>query len=180
MDTNRTAHTTAAPALGHYEIDPDASIIEFTTRHVFGLLPVRGTFAIRSGSIDINEPLDDCAVRVELDAASFATGSRQRDDAVRSARFLDTARHPLMTFAADRLDGTTLHGTLTVRGIARPVHLSVAESASSAGSFTARATARVDRTVFGVTASRGMAGRHLDVAVRVRCVRGGRPLAQDL
>ncbi|MGW8725014.1 YceI family protein [Streptomyces sp. NPDC055808] len=170
METNQDS-TTAAPGLGHYTIDPDASTVEFTTRHVFGLLPVRGSFAIRSGSVDIAEPLGDSGVRAEIDTASFRTGSKQRDAAVRSARFLDAARHPSMTFTADRLDGTTVAGTLTVCGTARPVSLSIEESASTTGAFTALATARVDRTEFGVTASRGMAGRYLTVTIRVRCVR---------
>ena len=39
------------------------------------------------------------------------------------------------------------------------------------GSFTARATVRIDRTQFGITASRGLAGRYLDTTVEVRCVR---------
>jgi hypothetical protein len=41
----------------------------------------------------------------------------------------------------------------------------------SPGSFTARATVRIDRYDFGLTASRGLAGRYLDVTVEVRCVR---------
>ncbi|MCX5384035.1 YceI family protein [Streptomyces sp. NBC_00083] len=171
MDTNQATPAPAAPALGHYAIDPAASTVAFTTRHVFGLLPVRGTFALRSGSVDVAEPLGASRVRAEIDAASFTTGSRQRDRAVRSARFLDAGRHPLITFTADRVEATTVAGVLTVCGSARPVTLSIGESACGAGWFTARATVRVDRTAFGVTASRGMAGRHLDVTVGVRCVR---------
>ncbi|MFI6683850.1 YceI family protein [Streptomyces sp. NPDC050485] len=170
METNQD-RTTAAPGLGRYEIDPAGSTVTFTTRHVFGLLPVHGSFAIRSGTVDIVEPLTASSVRAEVDPASFRTGSRQRDTAVRSARFLDTARHPVMTYTADRLDGTALTGTLTVCGVTQPVTLAIENSASSAGAFTARATTRIDRTRFGVTASRGMAGRYLDVRVEVRCVR---------
>lgn len=170
METNQD-RTTAAPGLGRYEIDPGGSTVTFRTRHVFGLLPVSGGFAIRSGTVDIAEPLDGSGVRAEIDAASFSTGSRQRDTAVRSPRFLDADRHPLITFTADRLDGTVLPGTLTVCGIARPVSLTIEESTSSAGAFSAVATTRIDRTAFGVTASPGMAGRHLDLTVRVRCIR---------
>jgi len=32
---------------------------------------------------------------------------------------------------------------------------------------------RIDRTEFGVTASRGLAGRYLDVTAVLRCVRRG-------
>ena len=50
---------TQAPRLGHYEIDVSRSRVTFRTRHMFGLGSVRGTFAIRSGSVDIAEPLAD-------------------------------------------------------------------------------------------------------------------------
>jgi hypothetical protein len=35
-----------------------------------------------------------------------------------------------------------------------------------------RATARIDRTEFGVTAYRGLAGRYLDMSVEVQCIPG--------
>ena len=35
----------------------------------------------------------------------------------------------------------------------------------------ARASTRIDRSEFGLTAYRGVAGRHLDMTVEMRCVR---------
>ena len=49
---NTPDQITATPHLGRYRIDPDATTISFRTRHVFGLLPVRGTFAARGGTVD--------------------------------------------------------------------------------------------------------------------------------
>ena len=69
------------------------------------------------------------------------------------------------------MDGPALLGMLTVRGVARPVTLSIDRSAITPRSFTARAATRIDRTEFGVTAYRGLAGRYLDMTVEVRCVR---------
>ena len=40
---------------------------------------------------------------------------------------------------------------------ARPVTLSIGQLAVAPGSFTARATMRIDRTEFGITAYRGLA-----------------------
>jgi polyisoprenoid-binding protein YceI len=57
------------------------------------------------------------------------------------------------------------------RGVSRPVSFVVGEFAGSAGKFTARATTRVDRTQFGITAARGLAARYLDITVEVTCVR---------
>jgi polyisoprenoid-binding protein YceI len=159
------------PQLGRYEIDTRSSTVRFRTRHLFGLGRVRGSFAIRAGTVDIAEPLAGSRIRAEIDAASFRTGNPVRDTAVRSARFLDAEVHPVMTFASERTDGSTLTGTLTVRGVTRPVTLSIEQSAVAAGSFTARAAARIDRTEFGVTASRGLAARYLDLTVEVRCLR---------
>jgi polyisoprenoid-binding protein YceI len=160
-----------APQPGRYEIDTSRSAVTFRTRHLFGLASARGSFAIRTGTIDVAEPPAGSSVYAEIETASFATGNEQRDASVRSARLLDATRHPVITFASERTDGPTLTGTLTVRDAARPVSLLIGQSAVEPGSFTVRATARIDRTEFGVTAYRGLAGRYLDMMVEVLCVR---------
>ena len=145
----------------------------FRTRHLFGLAPVRGTFALRPGTVDVTEPLASSRIRLEIDAASFRTGLGARDVTVRSARFLDTGRHPVMVFVAETTDGDTLDGALTVCGTTQPVRLPLELSVQPDGSFTARGAVRIDRTEFGITASRGLAARYLDVSAEVRCVRRG-------
>jgi len=160
-------------SLGRYEIDASQSKVTFRTRHMFGLGPVRGTFAIRSGSTAIAEPLTDSAIEAEIDAASFRTRNPQRNRTVRSARFLDAARYPVISFRDGRVspDGQTISGTLTVRDVSRPVTLSVGQVTAAGRSFTGTATVRVDRTEFGLTAMPGLAGRYLDLTLEVRCVR---------
>ena len=164
-------HAATAPRLGRYEIDASRSAVTFRTRHLFGLAPVRGSFTILTGTIDVTEPITDSIIHAEIDTASFRTGNQQRDASVRSARFLDAGRHPVMTFAAEGIDGGQVAGTLTVGTVTRPVTLSVGPTAVSPGSFTARATTRIDRAEFGVTAARGIAGRYLDISLEVQCAR---------
>ena len=170
---NTEPQTMQAPRLGRYEIDASRSRVTFRTRHMFGLGPVRGTFAIRSGSVGIAEPLADSAVQVEIDAASFRTGNEQRDQSVLSARFLNATRYPVISFRDGHVsaDGTTIRGMLTVREACRPVSLSIGQVTVDERSFTASATVRVDRTEFGVTAMPGLAGRYLNLTVEVRCTR---------
>jgi len=163
--------TTAIPQLGRYQIDPGGSSVTFRTRHLFGLAPVRGSFAITAGTVDVTEPLTASRVRAEIEAASFHTRNPMRDAQVRSARLLAADAHPVLAFSSAGLDGQVLAGTLTVREVTRPVSVLAEVTGVSPGSFTARATARIDRYDFGVTASRGLAGRYLDVTVEVRCVR---------
>lgn len=165
--------TATTPQLGHYRIDPNQSAVTFRTRHLFGLAPVRGTFAIKAGTVDIAEPLAASGIYAEIETASFRTRSSQRDRSVLSPSFLDAGRYPVLTFRSGPIDAETqvVTGTLTVRDVTRPVRLSVARCVVSRQSFTARATTRIDRTEFGITASRGLAGRYLDMTVEVQCVR---------
>ncbi len=154
---------------GRYAIE--TSSVKFRTRHLFGLLPVRGEFTVRAGTVDVATPLADSSVRVEIDAASMSTGNDRRDEDVRSPRFLDTARHPVITFVSERVEETAVTGTLTVHGVDRPLTLAITGSDATRDGFTVRATTSVDRTEFGVTAAPGMAGRRLDVSLEITCVR---------
>jgi polyisoprenoid-binding protein YceI len=172
MHTEPQLNVAITPQLGRYDIDPSQSAVTFRTRHLFGLAPVRGTFAIRGGTVDIAGPVTASAVCAEIETASFRTASSQRDRTVLSPRFLNPAEYPVITFASGRIDAGTgvVTGTLTVAETSRPISLSIVHYAPSAGSFTGRATTRVDRTEYGVTAMRGLAGRYLDITVEVRCV----------
>src|SRR5262245_16358852 len=93
-----------APAPGTYRIDAARSAITFTTRHLFGLGPVRGGFELREGEIRVTDPVQEASARAKISAASFHTGNASRDGAVRSARLLDTRTHPDITFISRRLD----------------------------------------------------------------------------
>jgi polyisoprenoid-binding protein YceI len=172
----KPAFIATTPQPGHYDIDPDRSRVTFATRHLFGLGRINGSLAIRGGTADVAEPIAASAIYAEIETASFRTKSRQRDRSVLSPRFLDPAGHPVMTFRSDRIEaegqqGQVLTGTLTVRGTTRPVTLTIARCEVSRGCFTARATARIDRTEFGITAARGLAARYLDLTVEVQCTR---------
>jgi polyisoprenoid-binding protein YceI len=176
--SSTTEDVLQAPPVGRYGIDRRASTITFKSRHLFGLAPVAGTMAVRDGLVEIADPLTRSSVQVEIDTASFHTGSRHRDGDVRSARFLDAARYPWMVFTSERLERSggrwTLAGTLLVRDVARPISLAIERSTVQPGppsSFVVWASTRIDRTEFGLTAAKGMAGRHLDVSLRVLGVR---------
>jgi polyisoprenoid-binding protein YceI len=169
-------NSTAAPGArriqpGHYDIDTGGSTVTFRTRHLFGLAPVRGSFAIRRGAVDVTEPFAESAIYVEIETASFRTSNPMRNQAVPSRRFLDARTYPLITFSSDHLDQAAgvISGTLTVRDVQRPVVLSVTASELSGGRLTARATTRIDRHEFGISRARGLAGRYLTLTIAVEC-----------
>jgi polyisoprenoid-binding protein YceI len=127
--------------------------------------------AMVCGSADINYPLSESLVRAEIDAASFCTDNPRRDRTVRGRRYLEVDAHPTFTFVGDRVVDDVVSGTLTVRGVTQPVRLRVTRLAPDRNSFVVEAVTRIDRLAFGITASRGLAARYLQVTVRTRGVR---------
>ncbi|MEU9831583.1 YceI family protein [Streptosporangium sp. NPDC048047] len=161
----------AAPAPGVYRIDPEATEIRFATRHIFGLLPVTGSFALDHGELRIAEPATDSTVDAVVRAGSFASGIAARDHKVRSDVYLDAAAHPEIVYHGLRVepssDGARVHGTLTVRGVTRPTVLTLTSLVVEDGVLRARAETTVDRYAFGLTREKGMTGRHFRLFLAV-------------
>ncbi len=159
-----STETVTVPTAGTYRIEPGESTISFATRHMFGLAPVRGTFALRDGVVHVASPVETSTVRATIAADSVDTGLAARDNTVRSTRYLDAARHPDITFTANgvaRDGGWVLRGTLTVRGRTEPLDVRIDEVHVLDDRLRVRASAEVDRYAWGVTAMKGMTGRRL-------------------
>jgi polyisoprenoid-binding protein YceI len=95
---------------------------------------VRGLFHGLSGTLDFDPAQPERAsVQVRIDATTLTTGVEKRDEHLRSADFLDVANHPELSFRSTRVVLTgnpagpwaNIEGELTIRGITRPVTLSV-------------------------------------------------------
>ncbi|MFB4301239.1 YceI family protein [Actinomadura sp. NTSP31] len=120
---------TVAPGLttGTWNIDPTHSEVTFTIRHL--MTKVRGSFTEFSGAVQIADDLAGSSATAEIKMASIDTRNADRDAHVRQADVLDVENHPTMTFNATgvRTEGGEyyLDGDLTIRGITRPVSLTV-------------------------------------------------------
>lgn len=171
MTRSDSEQTVTIPGAGEYRVDPGACAVAFTTRHLFGLAPVRGTFDVREGHLHVAEQPERTAVRVTIAAPSFATGNTSRDAMVRSATYLDADRHPDITFRATAAErtagGWVAPGQLTVRDVTRDLAVQVDAASVNGRDVTLRAHARVDRYAFGITAMKGMTGRYLDITLDV-------------
>lgn len=166
---------TVQPQSGLYDIEPELSGIAFTSRHLFGLGKVAGTFKVLSGRIAIADRLEDSTVEAEVDAASFYTGLNARDRQVRSAKFLDVAAHPTISFRSTGLDNASgrpvLQGSVTAKGQSAPFAVEVTRSSVNGDVIDLVATTTIDRYALGVTAMKGMAGRYLHITVNVHATR---------
>ncbi|WP_130864569.1 YceI family protein [Acidipropionibacterium timonense] len=110
---------------GTFTLDASHSRLGFVTRHAM-VTKVRGAFEDFSGTASGNGT-DPSSVKVEVtaQAASFTTGSADRDAHVKSADFLDVEQYPTVTFsstsAAISGDVLELTGDLTIHGQTRSV-----------------------------------------------------------
>jgi polyisoprenoid-binding protein YceI len=167
-----TTSTRTETAVGTYRIDPERTAVAFTVRELFGLVPVRGRLAVAGGTVTVAEDPRCSSVRAEIEVASLRTGIRRRDADLASKRFLDAARYPTMTFTSTAVEqlpggGWQVRGALAYRDVTAEVVLALAEHAD--GRF--RATTRIDRYAYGVTAGKGFIARYLDVTLDVTTVR---------
>ena len=93
-------------------------------------------------------------IRARIKLASVDTGNPERDEILRTADWFGVGQWPEATFVANRIvrvtDGYSASGTLSLRGVARPVTLRF--SWTPAGVTPARLSgeASVERLAFGV------------------------------
>lgn len=113
-----------------WSFDIAHSNISFAVRHLM-ISKVRGQFKSWSGSFDY-DPQDPkrSQIFVRIDAASIDTREEKRDAHLRSADFLDVAAFPEIQFRSTGVrptadDSFSVRGDLTIRGVTRPVELSV-------------------------------------------------------
>lgn len=166
--TDSSTASTAVLLPGAYRLDPTKSQVRYKGKHMFGMGTVHATFAIQGGELRIGEPLTTSSVIVTVDAASFSSNSVRRDKDVRSAGLLDVARYPAITFASESLhqDGDTLlvAGTVTAHGHTVGVDVLIDHLTHEGKGIRFHGRAEhLDRTAFGITGSRGMVGRYLDL-----------------
>lgn len=117
----------ALPPAGAYAIDPDHSFAFFSAwHHIVGR--VRGRFNKVTGSFAVGATPAECSIDVSIDTASIDTSIAERDDDLRSDAFFDVKKFPAMTYSGRGIRKTSqntwvMDGTLTIRGVARPVLL---------------------------------------------------------
>jgi polyisoprenoid-binding protein YceI len=156
-------------APGTYLLDPELTTIRADVKAMFGLITVHGTFRLHGGQVTVTADPAAARVQAAIDAGSFESGNKTRDADVVSAALLDAKTYPEITFdgTGARPDGAgwLVDGSVTAHGSTVPAQLRVTPGPADGGLVRFHATARLDRTSFGVTAKKGMVGRTADVII---------------
>ena len=160
--------------------------MRFRVRHL--LSRVGGQFKDFTGEIAFDpDRLEAGRVSVQIDAASIDTGVSDRDAHRRSDDFFAVEKYPQLTFVSDSIVKTgagsfTVRGTLTLRGVARPVELPVTYLGSARDPYgkdlvAFEASIRLNRKDFGLTWNAALetggflVGDDVDVTLNIEATR---------
>jgi polyisoprenoid-binding protein YceI len=110
-----------------YVIDPTHTFVMYEMGH-YGTTTNRGRFSTKDGSVKIDASGTSGRVDITIDIVSINTGVDLLNRHVQSKDFFNVAEFPTARFVADKLDFaaekvTEVDGTLTLKGVTRPVKL---------------------------------------------------------
>jgi polyisoprenoid-binding protein YceI len=174
------------PSPGVWEIDPAHSTVGFVARHLM-VAKVRGGFGSFSGTLTIGQRPEDAKVDATIEAASIDTGDETRDAHLRSADFLNVENYPTLAFETARVSQTGLvslraDGSLTIRGVSRPVslditYLGLAQDPFGNSKAVFSAETEIDREDWDITWNKTLetggvlVGRKVKIELEIQAVR---------
>ncbi len=113
-----------------WTIDPSHSEIHFKVKHLV-IATVTGSFDKFEGNlVTAAEDFSDAEISFTAEVNSINTNMPDRDNHLKSPDFFDAANHPVLTFKSTAFKKVSdsaynLDGDITIRGITRPITLSV-------------------------------------------------------
>jgi len=143
-----------------YVLDVNHTKPRFEYNH-FGYSTQLSRFDTVSGTITIDRAAKTGSADVTIDAKSVNTGSTVFNGHIQGEDFFDTEKYPTITYKSDKFkfDGDKLvavEGDLTIKGVTRPVTLTVTSMLCMPHPMTkkdacgANATAKVKRSDFNM------------------------------
>ena len=154
---------------GEWVLDPGKSSIRLKSKSVAGLVRVNGIFREISGKASISAD-GEVSGTLTVAAASIDTKNTRRDSHLRTTDFFDSANHPDITFAADRVRpsgaSVAVTGALTVRDHTRTLSFDAAASVQGDGVIWLEAEVHINRADFGLTWNQlGLVSMHNTLAI---------------
>ncbi len=113
-----------------WAMDATHAEVHFKVKHML-VSNVTGNFKTFNASVETEgDDMSTAKVHFTADIDSISTNNEQRDGHLKTGDFFDAANHPQLTFDSEKLekvsgDDYKLHGTLTMRGVSKPVVLNV-------------------------------------------------------
>jgi len=172
----------AVPGLAQetYRVDPLHTATTFSVSHL-GLSMQRGSFGKTTGTVVLDRAAKKGSIDVAIDAASVTSGSPSRETLLRGEDYFNVGQFPNITFKSENLKfvGDTLvgaEGEVTIRGVTKPVVLSVADfrcaihPATKRPACGAEVTASVKRSEFGMMKNQPSTGDDVSILIAIEAI----------
>ena len=165
---------TAFPGLtaGTWTVDPAHAEVGFVARHLM-VAKVRGRFTEVSGTGEVGETPPEPPLRARAAPASISTNQVARAAHLRGADFFDVQTYPELTFESTAVTADSMTGTLTIKGVSRPVTFDVEFEGVQAdpwgntkAGFTA--TTSINRSDWGLTWNAAIEGGGVLVSDKIQ------------
>ena len=163
-----------------YRVDPLHTTSTFSVAHL-GLSMQRGSFGKTTGTVVLDRAARTGSIDVAIDVTSITSGSPPRETMLKGEDYFNAAQFPLITFKSTNLkfDGDNVVGAeceLTMRGVTKPVILSVADfkcaihPATKKPACGAEVTASVKRSEFGKTKNLASTADEVHNAIAIEAI----------
>jgi polyisoprenoid-binding protein YceI len=177
---------TAAPAEERTQLmalDASRSTVEFEVKLLW-LVGVHGRFNSLRGTVAVDRFRNSATVDVRIDTNAVTMRSKSHEDWVKSEEFFDAQHFPQIEFVSESIplarlqSGGEIEGTLTLRGISKPVRFELATPECKIGTdehCPVRAAGSIRRSEFGMNSRRGALSDKVELSFSIETV----PLASD-
>jgi polyisoprenoid-binding protein YceI len=179
----------ALPALSApvtYTIDPEHTYPSFEAPHIQGISIWRGKLDKTSGTVMLDREAKTGRLDITMDASSIDSGHAKLNEHLKSDAFFDVAKYPTITYKSQTVhfDGDTpisVDGVLTMHGMSRVVTLQIDQFKCIMHPMLKRevcgadATARINRSDFGINYGVPMTGDWVKLAIQVEALRDAKP-----
>lgn len=166
-----------------YKIDKEGqhAFVNFKISHL-GYSWLYGTFKDFDGSFSFDAAKPEASkVKVELKTASVDSNHAERDKHLRSADFLNVAKHPTATFESTSVKSTgqgtaDISGNLTLNGVTKPVVIAarfIGEGQDPWGGYRAgfEGSTKLKLKDFDIQKDLGPASQEVELIISVEGVR---------
>ncbi|MDP2826176.1 MAG: YceI family protein [Sulfuritalea sp.] len=174
-----SAAASAAPET--FNIEPTHTYPRFEYSH-FGYSNQQQRFDKTSGKIVLDRAAKTGSVDVTIDATSVNTGYALFNQHIQAEDYFDTAKYPAITFksTAVKFDGdkpVAVDGNLTIKGVTRPVTLTVTSFHSmphpmlKKDAIGANAVAKLKRSEFNMGKNVPYVGDEVTLSIAVEAIK---------
>ena len=138
-------------------VSPEQSSVLFRVNHDLGYNV--GYFKDFSATLELgDDPAKILNAQIQVITASINTRNAVRDEGLKSALFLDAGQFPQATFESAKIEDGQITGTLTLKGVARPMVFKVERID---GKVLLKGT--INRNDFGITYNKLMVDKRKSI-----------------